>query len=121
MKFLEKGFDLPLTLAGGASVKLFNRFLISTDMKHQPYDSRTTLSVGSEFSPVQIFSLRAGYFTNAIKSANSNDNNFTEQISNLSGLGLGVGFNLGPSTIDYSFTPAGELGNAQRISLSFSF
>jgi hypothetical protein len=121
MQFLEEGYQLPLTLAGGVGYNLLKSFLISADLKHQPYDSRTAFGIGTEFSPVSILSLRAGYITSAMRPTNSANNGFTEQISNLSGLGLGVGLKLGPSVIDYSFTPAGELGNSQRISLSLKF
>lgn len=121
MKFLDDSFNLPLTLAGGVSFNLANRLLISADLKHQPYDSRTSFSIGTEFSPVSLFSLRAGYLINAVKSVSANQKSFDEKLSNLSGLGLGVGFKLGSSAMDYSFTPAGELGNTQRISVSMRF
>jgi len=57
MKFLDEGFNLPLTFATGAGYQLMKSILISADLKHQPYDSRTTFSVGTEFSPVSILSL----------------------------------------------------------------
>lgn len=121
MKFVDEGYNLPLTLIGGAGYRFFSNLLISADLKHQPYNSRTSFSLGTEFSPVSMLSLRAGYLTNALKPTSSNNNNLTEKLSNLSGVGLGLGFKIGSSNIDYSFTPAGELGNTQRISLSMKF
>ena len=122
MTFLDQSFNLPLTLAAGAGYPVLKNLLLSADMKYQPYDSRTSFSAGAEFSPVSILSLRAGYLTNAVRSVGPvNSNNITEKVSNLSGLGLGMGLKLGLAGVDYSFTPAGELGNTQRISLSMKF
>lgn len=125
MSFIDEGYNLPMTLAGGAAIELPVTRLpltISADIKHEPYDSRTTFSVGGEFSPVSLLSLRAGYLINAVKAAQSGaGKSFTDKLSDLSGLGMGLGFRMGPGTLDYSFTPAGELGNAQRISLSIKF
>ena len=121
MKFREEGYPLPLSLASGVSYPIFSRLLISADLKYQPYDTRTSLSIGTEFSPVSMLSLRVGYLTNAIRAIGSKNNNFEEKVSNLSGFGLGIGFKIGSSAMDYSFTPAGELGNSQRIYLSIRF
>ena len=120
MKFIEESYSLPLTLAGGISYTGIKKFLFSADLKHYPYDSRTTLSFGAEFSPVSFLSLRSGYIANSAMPAGYSTG--TEQtIANLNGLGFGLGLSLGFGTIDYSVTPAGELGNAQRLSLSIKF
>ena len=37
------------------------------------------------------------------------------------GMGMGFGLRLGRAALDYSFKPAGELGHAQRLSLSTRF
>jgi len=124
MRFIEEGFNLPLTLSAGAALELTRSHFpltLSADVQHQPYDSRTTLSLGGEFTPISLLSLRAGYLTNAIRTSGSEGNDFKDKISNLSGLGMGLGIRIGPGTMDYSFTPAGELGNSQRFSLSIKF
>lgn len=125
MKFLEEQYSLPLTVAGGTSVKLFSAFLISSDLRYQPYDSKTSFSLGTEFSPSSMISLRAGYGTKSDTGYSMPDNN-KKSLSGIrnpaSGIwALGIGFKIGSSNIDYSFTPAGESGNSQRFSLSFKF
>lgn len=98
-------------------MKLLRAFLISSDLKWYPYDSKTTFSLGTEFTPASMISLRTGY----LMDTEVRKSNIQNQISNLSGFGLGVGFKIGASVIDYSFTPAGELGNTQRISIALKF
>ena len=121
MTFIDQSFNLPLTLAAGAGYPVLKNLLLSADMKYQPHDSRTSFSAGAEFSPISALSLRAGYLTNAIRQTGPVNSNITEKVSNLSGLGLGMGLKLGSASVDYSFTPAGELGNTQRVSLSIKF
>src|SRR3989344_3600253 len=120
MQFIDEGYNLPLTIASGVGYQLISQVLISADLKYHPYDSRTMLSIGAEFSTVSMLFLRTGYITNSVGSNSPSINNkdFSEKASNLSGLGFGLGLKLGSSTVDYSFTPAGALGNTQRISLS---
>lgn len=124
MKFLEEGYNLPLTMAIGAALPLANYHLpltFSADLKHQPYDSVTTFSFGAEFNAASILALRAGYLANMARSVSSVAQSRTENISNLGGFGFGLGFKIGSGTLDYSFSPAGDLGNSQRISVAVKF
>lgn len=121
MVFLNDGYSLPLTLAGGIGCRPTKNILLSADLRHAPLDSRTTFSLGGEISPLSVLSLRAGYLTSAFRPGSNQYNNFTEKLSRVSGLGLGLGLKISGSSIDYSFTPAGELGYSQIISLALKF
>lgn len=56
------------------------------------------------------FVLRAGYMASAATKTESG-----------SGFGLGFGLRVCKATLDYAFSPYGELGQAQRASLSIKF
>lgn len=119
MKFINEKYNLPMTLNGGARIQLLKDFLISADLKHQPNDQRISYGFGTEFSFASMLSLRAGY--SAHSKGQSLSNGSQSQISNLVGFGLGAGFKIRSMIIDYAFTPAGELGNKQNLSLNFKF
>ena len=126
MKFVSEGYDLPLTFSGGLGVQAAPGLLLSADLKHRPYDSETSFSAGAEFSPVSLISLRAGYLagrsnSTAAGAPGAGGNPSLDRAAELSGLGAGIGFKFGSSAIDYSFTPAGELGDTQRVSLAWKF
>ena len=121
MKFKDQGYDLPLTLALGAGYHAFKFLLLSADIKYQPHDAQTAFSLGSEFSFVPWASLRAGYLSRTATLNTFQNGNLADKSLDLSGLGLGFGAKIGPGRLDYSINPAGELGNAHHISLSFSF
>ncbi len=120
--YINESYDLPLTVAAGLGVEPVRSVLVSADIKRQVHDAQTQFSAGAEFTPVSFFALRAGFATD--QSANRNILEKRDpggRLSNLAGLGLGMGFKVGMGSIDYSFTPAGEIGNIQRISLGLKF
>jgi len=117
VKFAEKSYPLPQTLALGISTYLFssNNSLISDIENHsllisynlsQPKDYSQQHNIGMEYSFSQMFFLRAGYKIN-----------YDEE-----GLTLGAGVNYEGYRVDYSFNDYGEyLGNVHRFTLGFSF
>lgn len=123
MNFNGKGFNLPLTLASGVGVPLFNRILLSADFRHAVHDARTEVGMGGELSLGSALFLRAGYASNMPKflRGSQSQGGFSDSVSNLSGFGAGFGLKLKRAQMDYSFTPMGELGNSQRLSLSFKY
>ena len=60
--------------------------------------------------------MRAGYTTTQAESGAS-----MGDFSALNGFATGLGFKLKGYSLDYSFTPMGELGNVQRFSLGARF
>jgi hypothetical protein len=106
-------FALPLALAGGASYKLPFPMTLSAEYKHYN-DGNAGVHVGGEYALAQligvgdVFYLRGGY------QGGRSDNTG-------SGFAAGVGFELGAWKLDYAFSPWGDLGNVQRITLGINF
>ncbi|MBI4050914.1 MAG: PorV/PorQ family protein [Elusimicrobia bacterium] len=117
LKFIEESSPLPLTFATGFTYHLHLGMALALDLKHMPHDKRTTVSIGTEYALFSALTLRAGYL-GALAAQGQKNLRSTE---GLAGLGTGFGLKLRGYGIDYAFTPMGELGNAQRISLSASF
>ena len=117
MRFLDRREDLPLTLSVGAGLRLFPGVLVAVDARHRPNAAKSTFGVGLEYTMLSALILRAGYGSGlaSVKGDSAGVG------SSLRGLGAGLGLRLGRAQLDYSFTPAGELGNSQRISLSMRF
>lgn len=94
---------LPLTASFGASARLAGAFLVSADVSRRPNARETDFSIGSEYAVIGGLALRLGYLSGA-------------------SFGAGFGLKLGAATVDYSFSPSpGDLGSAQRISLTSRF
>ena len=114
--YQQENFELPLMLTIGISMDMMDLASQASDMHslvvsvdaQRPRDFYESVSVGGEYSFMDILYLRAGY-------AFPTD----EQ-----GLSLGLGLNAGFSGIglgaDYAYTNFGILGNVNRISLQFS-
>lgn len=121
MKFQDKEDPLPLTLSAGLNYTGLKFILLSAEVRQEVHDSRTLLSVGSEFSPMPWASLRAGYLSHEATLTNSFGKSEGDKFASLAGLGLGAGLKIGLGRLDYSINPAGELGSAHRISLTLAF
>lgn len=122
MKFAQDSYALPLTLSGGAGYHIARGLLVSADLKTRPYDSKTSLSFGTEFAPVSMLALRCGYLAEgAASKAPVSGGGFEKNAANLTGFGFGLGLKFSRAALDYAFTPSGELGNSQRLSLSVKF
>lgn len=93
---------LPFTASAGLSATLAGSLLLTADLSRQPGAGLTQFSFGTEYAVLGTLAMRLGYGTS-------------------SDLGAGFGLKLGAVAIDYAFTPAGDLGNAQRLSLTTRF
>ena len=116
MKFINEGYNLPLTVATGLGYNI-GGVTIALDVKQQIYENQTIVSIGTEFLPINSLALRAGYLTSAISgqriAASENDTPI--------GLGAGFGIKMFGAQTDYSFVPYGVLGNTHRVSFSAKF
>ncbi len=110
MKYLTQKDPLPLTFATGLLFSIAPGFSMALDIKRLIYDKQTDLSFGTEYSFIPGFALRTGYMMN----------NTTIDTKN-KGFSVGAGVNLLNTQVDYSVTPFGLLGDAQRISLKKKF
>lgn len=113
LKFLDQEDPLPLTLAAGASYRLAGVFGLAAELRHEPHDRRMSVALGSEYAFLGALHLRAGYGANTLTRGAAS--------GPLAGLGAGLGFRLKSFGADYAFTPFGELGDVQRLSLSARF
>ena len=114
MKFLNQVDPLPLTLAVGAAYRLGGALNLALDVRREINDKRTEVGIGTEYALLSSLSLRVGYASQSAKTAGSGGGG---ALSSFSGLGAGLGINTRRFRADYTFTPFGQLGNVQRVSL----
>ena len=117
MKFLSERSNLPLTGTAGVALRLPIGLVISADLKRQVYDQRNSFSMGTELPIMKALALRAGYLSAITGGPSANG----QRLQDARGLGAGVGVRLQSFTMDYAFTPMGELGNTQRLSFGVKF
>ena len=118
IKFVEEGFQLPLSFKLGLSMNLFDifdidpnshLFIFAVDAEH-PRDNEEMLHFGAEYTFMNILSLRAGYIAPKI-----NEAGFHAGVGlkyDLSGITLGV---------DYAYTEFNVFNNVHRIAISFAY
>lgn len=116
MKFISEGYDLPLLMGLGSSLTI-GGITLAFDTNYNVVDKNINVSCGMEYLPIQILSLRGGYFLNALKETSQIEEVFTPK----NGLGGGVGINIFNYCLDYAVVPYSDLGTTQRISLIAGF
>ncbi len=121
MRFLDTKNDLPLTLAAGAGYALPLGLTLAADFRYRPYARKWEASVGTEYAVLSFAALRFGYASRTVGARSAASGGALGELSGLSGLGAGFGIRLSGYTLDYSFSPAGELGSVQRFSLGARF
>ncbi len=119
LKFIEERSPLPITIAMGLGYRLPVGMVLALDVKHLLYDKKTSVSIGSEYPIFSAMTLRTGYSTAIAGKVGSG--NKLDALGGLKGLGAGFGLKFKRFGVDYTFTPFGELGNVQRLSLSARF
>lgn len=111
MKFVEEGFDLPLTFKLGLSYRL--KTLIFAADYSKSTDNKPCFNFGFESKIGPIITMRLGY------RYDTSDNKLDLYKSSPVGLSGGLGLNLGDVYyLDYAYAPYGDLGDTQRIALS---
>lgn len=116
IKYLEEGFQLPLTFKVGLSMNVLDFFdvdpgkhtlLLSVDAVH-PRDYPEQINVGGEYLFAGMFALRAGYSTP------NDEHGFN------AGVGLLKNFSGYQIGWDYAYTPFGLFGDVHRFSFHFA-
>jgi len=115
MRYLQQRDPLPLTMSAGAAYRMGGVLQMAVDVRHEVPDRRTSVGIGSEYAVFPSFALRMGYGSGLAGMSGGG------ALGALGGVGGGFGLKLGNYRADYTFTPFGELGNAQRISLGARF
>ncbi|PIU82963.1 MAG: hypothetical protein COS68_06605 [Elusimicrobia bacterium CG06_land_8_20_14_3_00_38_11] len=111
IKFIEKGYNLPLNFKTGCAYRLFNGDLTLALDVNQPIDNYAKFSLGAEYWIKKMLALRGGY------TYRHNGN----ELGALSGVSGGVGMKIKDFGLDYAFVPFGDLGNTHRVSFSLKF
>lgn len=116
-RFIDEGFQLPLTFRIGASMNILDfteldgethQLLVSVEAEH-PRDYTERVKVGGEYVFMKILSLRAGFISHA------DEQKFS--------YGVGLQKELGPVGlgVDYAFTPFGVFDKVHTFAVRFSF
>jgi hypothetical protein len=107
--------QLPLTMSGGAALRVIPQFMISADVRHRFLEKKSSFGLGFEAEVYNGLLLRAGYLAaNGSMAAGSS-------MSALSRVTAGFGVRLKGYAVDYAFAPAGHIGSTQRLSLGLKF
>lgn len=120
LAFISDTNSLPLTLSVGASLRLGSGILPAMDLRTRPGDGKISAGLGMEYAALPVLSLRAGYLS-ALAGGLSANGAANDKFGDAAGLGAGIGLRVSRYYLDYAFTPFGELGNVQRISLGTRF
>ncbi|MCP4685374.1 MAG: PorV/PorQ family protein [bacterium] len=103
---------LPITLRSGGSAKPKGLPLMFVGDVIVPLDNDIDFAVGAEYYELQPLYIRVGW--------NSFGSNYRADDSDdgLAGLSMGVGFDYNNMQLSYAFTPAADLGESHRITLT---
>ena len=111
LKFRDASDPLPMAAVFGAAVHPFKNLLFGLDVT-APRDGSPYASFGAEYrAPMTeglTAALRMGY-----------DGRMGSDAGAVSGISFGAGLGFRRLGVDYAWTPAGDLGDTQRISLSY--
>ena len=115
MRFDKEKNDLPMILRAGTITRIGSNFAITADaIYYNDYD--TVYAAGGELvlnpATTTEIAIRAGY----------NTRNKDEHVKGSSNISMGGGFRFNDIySLDYSYSPFGDLGNVHRFSLSINF
>ena len=113
LKFRDASDPLPMETVVGAAVHPVKSLTIGIDFT-APRDGAPYVSFGAEWrAPMTeglTGALRAGY-----------DGRMGADAGDVSGVAFGAGLGFRRLGFDYAWTPAGDLGDVQRLSLSYRF
>ena len=106
---------LPLTVSLGGAYRLAGPLNLALDVRHEVYDRRTGVGLGTEYALLPSLALRMGYGSQLAGAVGLGG-------SPLAGVSGGLGLKSSNYRADYTFAPFnGGLGNVQRISMGASF
>ncbi len=113
LRYDKEAYTLPLILRLGSVTRISNNFLITADIVG-PRDNAPFLAMGGElkagFGKATDVALRAGGNTRAVG-----------DIRGFHNLTFGTGIRYSAYSIDYSFSPFGDLGAVHRISAALNY
>ena len=117
LKFVNERSQLPLTFAGGVALRLPLGLALAADARYRPYSRSQEYGIGTEYGGLGAITFRAGWLGARTQGGTASKARSVIPV----GFAAGIGLRFSSFNLDYSFVPFGELGNAQRISLSSRF
>jgi len=105
---------MPMIGVGGASYNILDKAFVNVDVC-VPFDNDIYYKVGGEVYLNPMFTLRTGI------DSRFKDYKTGEDLSPLSGISFGVGFNWNQYMLDYAVSSMGGLGLVNQLSLSYRF
>ena len=123
LQMIGEKYYLPLTYSAGGVFKIKAPFLVTMDIVSLPYQHQTSLAFGTELLTGSIVDLRAGYLMQLANSVINTQQSETNRgnVGGISGFSGGLGLRFDTFRLDYAFTPFGELGTNQSLTLSAYF
>jgi len=113
LRYDKEEYPLPLILRFGSVTRISDFFLVTADIVG-PRDNAPFLAMGGElktgFGKKMDLSLRSGFNSRALT-----------DLRGFRNLTFGAGFRYWFYSIDYSFSPFGDLGSAHRISATLNY
>ena len=114
LRYDAEDYDLPLVIRFGTLIRISDHISLTGDLI-RPSDYRTYFAAGTEIK------LSPAESTDVYLRGGLNNRAEDEDVNGSKNVSFGAGIRRGIYSVDYSFAPFGELGNAQRISLSINF
>ncbi|MBI4347822.1 MAG: hypothetical protein HY553_13280 [Elusimicrobia bacterium] len=96
--------------AGEAAVRVGGTLLLAGEVRSRPRAGGISAGIGTEYRLLPSFVVRGGY-----------SSSMGQAVPASPMAGLGFGLSLRKATMDYAITPQGNLGQAQRVSVSTRF
>jgi len=115
LKFLDQRDPLPTTATLGFGYPIHQILNLALDVNYHVNEDRLSVGLGTELTPMRYVALRFGFLQQTGSGGTSSG------LAGFGDLGGGVGFRYERYQMDYTFTPFGELGNTQRISMGARF
>jgi hypothetical protein len=102
---------MPTEVAVGGSMNFLDGNLLLAADASYPFQGDFNAALGVEYTPVEMFSIRAG--------GNLHDKNAADEAGGgfIDALAFGAGTRWDRFTLDYAYKPFADLGNAHRISV----
>jgi hypothetical protein len=109
--FYAENDPMPTEVAVGGSMDFMDgNLLVAADASY-PFQGDFNVALGVEYTPVEMFSIRAG--------GNLHDKNAADEAGGgfVDAMAFGAGARWEQFSLDYAYKPFADLGNAHRISL----
>jgi hypothetical protein len=105
MRFKDIGYKLPTCYKLGIAYRFPDYPLLMGCDWTKPLDNKWKINAGFECKIMNTLAIRGGFDSQLFEDLNGG------------GLNLGLGFPLGPYTIDYALVPTKRMGNTHRLSV----